>query len=270
MNRLQSEWRRLYAPTGTAHPDRPDAAPQAHPTDGIDLVDAPGHVRALVLQLARPADWSALSRVWQGVQLDLGWPAPAIAVSGTDGYQLWFSLTQTVPVAQARAVLAALQARYLGDIAAARVDLWPVPDANAPQGGRHARPVPAEPERPEQWSAFVAPDLAPVFNDTPWLDLPPNQEGQADLLSRLASIPPTEWEGAQTLLGVTTPALPTTPTAAAPAHRALATPAATGHSPTSPQTDPRRFLLDVMNNEAIDMHLRIEAAKALLPFAPTP
>lgn len=268
MNRLQSEWRRLYAPTGTARPDSPDAAPQSHPIDGIDLVDAPGRVRALVLQLARPADWSALSRVWQGVQVDLGWPAPAIAVSGTDGYQLWFSLTQAVPVAQARAVLDALQIRYLGDIAAARVDQWPVPDASAPQGVQHARPVPAEPERPEQWSAFVAPDLAPVFNGTPWLDLPPNLEGQADLLSRLASISPTEWDGAQALLGVTTPALSTTSTAAAPEHHAPVTSAATGYSPSSPQTDPRRFLLDVMNNETIEMHLRIEAAKAMLPFAP--
>lgn len=268
MNRLQSEWQRLYACTGTARPDSPDAAPQAHPIDGIDLVEAPGRVRALVLQLARPANWSALSRVWQGVQLDLGWPAPAIAVSGTDGYQLWFSLTQAVPVAQARAVLAALQARYLGDIAAARVDLWPVPDASAPQGWRHARPVPAEPERPEQWSAFVAPDLAPVFNDTPWLDLPPNLEGQADLLSRLVSISPTEWEGAQAQLGLTTAAPTTAPLAAPPAPSAPAVHLAPGRATTRPQTDPHRFLLDVMNNEAIEMHLRIEAAKALLPFAP--
>lgn len=268
MNRLQSEWRRLYAPTGTVRPDSPDVvAPQAHPIDGIDLVDTQGRVRALVLQLARPADWSALSRVWQGVQLDLGWPAPAIAVSGTDGYQLWFSLTQAVPVAQARAVLTALQARYLGDIAPARVDLWPMPDARAPQGVQHARPIPAEPDRPEQWSAFVAPDLAPVFNDTPWLDLPPNLEGQAELLARLLSISLTEWEAAQAQLGVTAAALQTRPTAA-PQHSAPATPVATGHSPTGSQTDPRRFLLDVMNNETLDMPLRIEAAKALLPWVP--
>ena len=45
--------------------------------------------------------------------------------------------------------------------------------------------IPAEPDRPEHWSAFVAPDLAHIFNDTPWLDLPPNLEGQAELLARL-------------------------------------------------------------------------------------
>lgn len=264
MNRLPSEWRRLYAPTVPGS----DATAQADLIDGTQLVDAQDSVRALVLQLGRPADWRALSRLWQGVQLDLAWPAPAIAVSGKDGHQLWFSLAQPVPVAQARALLTALQARYLGDVAAARVELWPVTDASAPQGVRHAAVIPAEPDRPEHWSAFVAPDLAPIFNDTPWLDLPPNLEGQADLLSRLASISPTEWQEAQTLLGVTTPALPTTPTATAPEHRALATPIEPKHAPTGPHTDPRRFLLDVMNNEAIEMHLRIEAAKALLPFAP--
>ena len=63
-------------------------------------------------------------------------------------------------------------------------------------------------------------------------------------------------------------ATPPTPTAAPPEHRTPATPAEPQHSPTGPHTDPRRFLLDVMNNEAIEMHLRIEAAKALLPFAP--
>lgn len=266
MNRLQSEWRRLFAPAGAGRPDGLDAVPQADPLDASALVDGQGRVRALVLQLARPADWSALSRVWQGVQLDLGWPAPAIAVSGSDDHQLWFSLQQAVSAAQGHAVLCGLQARYLGDIAPARVDLWPVHETTAPHGVRHARLIPAEPAHPEQWSAFVAPDLAPVFNDTPWLDLPPNLDGQADLLARLLSISPTEWESAQAQLGVTKAGLQTTPNAAPPEHSAPAAPAATGHSTTSPHTDPHRFLLDVMNNAAIDMGLRIEAAKALLPY----
>ena len=34
-----------------------------------------GQVRALVLALARPADWEVLGRVWKGVQDELGWPA---------------------------------------------------------------------------------------------------------------------------------------------------------------------------------------------------
>jgi hypothetical protein len=36
----------------------------------------------MVLELARPAEWPPLARVWQAVQAELGLPAPAIAVSG--------------------------------------------------------------------------------------------------------------------------------------------------------------------------------------------
>ena len=115
--------------------------------------------------------------------------------------------------------------------------------AHAPQGVRHAAVIPAEPDRPEHWSAFVAPDLAPIFNDTPWLDLPPNLEGQAELLARLVSISPDEWEVAQAQLGVTMVAQPTTPTAASPQRSAPATPATTERAPAVSQSDPRRFLL---------------------------
>lgn len=72
MNPLQTELQRLYS------------APE-------------GVVRALVLELARPADWGLLSPVWRGLQTDLALPAPAVMVSGVDGYQLWLSLAEPVP-----------------------------------------------------------------------------------------------------------------------------------------------------------------------------
>ena len=68
MTRLRQEQRRLYAPAGPAG------------ADDFALIDDQGRVRALVIELRRPADWSAASRLWQGVQADLKWPAPAIAV----------------------------------------------------------------------------------------------------------------------------------------------------------------------------------------------
>lgn len=97
-------------------------------------MDAQGRVRALVLQLGRPADWRALSRLWQGVRLDLAWPAPAIAVSGKDGHRLWFSLAQPVPVAQARARSPPCRPVTWGTSPPPRVELWPMTDASAPQG----------------------------------------------------------------------------------------------------------------------------------------
>ena len=252
MSRLSLEWQRLYA-----------AAPAAAADINPPLTDAQGCVRAAVLELARPADWAALSAVWQGVQADLGLPAPGIAVNGHSGYQLWFSLQQPVPAAQAQAFVQALCARYLGDALPGRLSLWPAPDTAAPDGVRHAAPVPAAQGDSGLWSAFVAPDLAPVFADEPWLDTPPNEQGQSELLSRLASAPADVFERAlQRLRGV--PAL-----AAAEAEPAA------GSSLTSPTAltttvnrDPQRFLLDVMNDERVDLALRIEAAKALLPYGP--
>jgi hypothetical protein len=226
--RLQSELRRLYLAGD-------DAAAGS-------LIDPEGRVRALVLELARPASWESLSKVWRGVQADLELPAPAIAVSGIEGLQLWFSLAEPAPVPQAQAFLEQLRLRYLPDIAAQRVGLIPGVDALPP------RQAPSG-----NWSAFVAADLAPVFADTPWLDIEPSSDGQADLLSRLQSIKPPAFDAA---LSALRPAAPTQAVATAPEARAAVAGSA-----------PRRFLLQVMNDDTVALALRIEAAKALLPYA---
>ena len=72
-----------------------------------------GLVRALVLEVLQPTGWDALSEVWQGVQMELELPAPAIAVSGSDGLQLWFSLETALPAAAAHDFLEALRLRFL-------------------------------------------------------------------------------------------------------------------------------------------------------------
>src|SRR5450830_1551079 len=161
MNRLQSELCRLYLPPG-AEPPQGDATELA--LSGHD-----GEQRAAVLELARPADWPALSAVWQGVQADLGLPAPAIAINGLDGYQLWFSWTQPLPLEQAQAFLQALCERYLPGVPARRLRLLPQP-------GQGVAQVPALRPDTGLWSAFVAPDLAAVFGDEPAIDLPPGPD----------------------------------------------------------------------------------------------
>lgn len=228
MNRLQSELHRLYllpAPQGEAC-----------------LMDARGRVRALVMALAGPADWSLLSRVWRGVQTDLALPAPAIAVSGTEALQLWFSLQQPVPAARAAAFLAQLRSRYLPDLQpAARLVLSPAPGASS----FGAALVPAEQGASGNWSAFVAPDLAPVFAETPWLDIPPGIEGQADLLARLECIRPADFDA---LLAAAEP--PDAPQAVGATAR--------------PDVEPALFLQQVLNDESAALALRVEAATALL------
>ncbi|KQV47284.1 hypothetical protein ASC95_24220 [Pelomonas sp. Root1217] len=203
----------------------------------------------MVMELAGPANWDELSKVWRGVQADLDLPAPAIAVSGTDGLQLWFSLQQPMSALRAVAFLAHLQSRYLADVTPARLRLSPSADGRS----FDAALVPAQQEPTENWSAFVAPDLAPVFADTPWLDIPPGIEGQADLLARLESIKPAALAAAMQRLQ--------------PAVSAGSPPAT---QPPSAGVDPKHFLQQVLNDETAALALRVEAAKALLRHAEQP
>ncbi len=221
MNRLAREIRRLYV-----LPEIDGPAPGDSPT------------RVLVLELARPADWDALAGLWRGVQADLDLPAPAIAANGVDGLQLWFSLQQPIDSERGRLFLQALCRRYLPELPPSRLAAVP------------AR-LPGQPEGDGRWSAFIAPDLTALFAETPWLDLPPNDDGQADLLAPLACIRPAQWDAALALLQ---PAAP----GPAPAHRTQA------DSTTSSEPAARQFLLSVMNDPTAPLALRMEAAKALL------
>lgn len=216
MSRLAAELHRLYPPA------------------------AAGFTRVLCLEVAAPADWAVLGAVWRGVQTDLGLPAAAIAVSGTEGLQLWFSLQQPVGIGRAADFLAAVQARYLQDLAPARVRV---------RVDGHAPTIPAQHPASGNWSAFVAPDLAPVFADTPWLDIEPGADGQADLLARLTPILPAAFDAAwQALQPTAAPAAPPPPATQARS-----------------DVDPRTFLQQVLNDPTAPLALRVEAAKALLP-----
>jgi hypothetical protein len=225
VSRLATEIQRLYA----AGPD--------------------GSVRALVLDVGRPSDWELMSAIWRGVQLDLSLPAPGIAIAGENSYQLWFSLARGVSPEAAKAFFDGLQTKYLSGVAASRVRCLTAPP-----------PIPSE-IKEGQWSAFVAPDLAPVFVEATWLDIPPGVEGQADLLKALKSITPQEWEtvlsqlsreGRQDPAPAAAPPLSSTPDSLP----ALA--------PATAFSDPRAFLLHVMNDASVPIASRIEAAKALL------
>lgn len=214
----------------------------------------------MVLELARPAQWPAVARMWQAVQEELNLPAPAIAVNGVDGYQLWFSVERPLPAPQAVAFLEALRARYWRDIPLERIAVMPSAPGHALQALRHGGVVPAPTAVSAQWSAFVARDLAPVFADTPWLDILPNPDGQADLLAALRSCKPE----AILALAARSASIAASRTTASPEDAMSHGPAEQG------EQDPRRFLLGIMNDPKVELALRIEAAKALLPHAGKP
>ena len=107
----------------------------------------------------------------------------------------------------------------------------------------------------------MAQDLAPVFADTPWLDIPPNEEGQAALLRGLEMMTRTVFEAALKRLGPSTHQAQSTAAVATsadgPLTRARPVTAAAGK-------DPKRFLLQIMIDDTVALALRIDAAKALL------
>ncbi|MDR7305032.1 hypothetical protein [Rhodoferax saidenbachensis] len=239
MSRLVTEFSRLYL---VSEPELPE---QGH------LVGANATVKAMVLEIARPADWTDLSLVWSGAQSDWELPAAGIAVSGTDGLQLWFSVAEPVKAQDAVAFLSALQNKYLSTTPAKRIALYPS-GASATTGDiTHAKAVPAAHAGTGNWSAFVSPDLASVFGEEPWLDLPPNPDQQADILSRLRPMKTAQFYDVLNLLGVTLN------------HAASA---AEPMAPTSRKMGPKEFLAQVMNDPAVGLKDRIEAAKALLPY----
>lgn len=267
MSRLSAELDRLYRVT---------SAPGGEETlQPAALVDAQGRQRALVLELARPAEWAPLAAVWRGVQADLGLPAPTVAVNGVDGLQLWFSLAEPLEPARAQAFLDGLCRRYLGGQPAARLARLPGLAGAVPWA---PRPLPAPQGSGDCWSAFVAPDLAPLFAETPWLDIAPGREGQADLLARTGSIRPADFEAAMAQLERAETAAPgaapaddqTGAAASIMAQVARPTPATGDHRDAHRDAHPDalRFLLGVMHDEAAPLALRVEAAKALLPYGP--
>ena len=246
MSRLPAEHRRLFA---------------AGPSGQLPATDTA--VRALVLALHSPADWAALAPLWRGVQADFDWPEPAIAVNGSDAFELWFALADPLPRAEAAQLLAQLQRRYLPDVRADRLRAWPSADASA------APPVcPPFAAGPERWAAFVTSDLPAVFGDDPALDFEPGADAQADLLARLRPITSTPLRRARAALApAEKPAVPAMPApVASPARAPAATTAAssTGTSTLGRHEDPRAFLLSVMNDPTAPLALRIEAAKGLL------
>lgn len=206
----------------------------------VDLVGPDEQVRALVIELDSNF-WTQAAQLYEGVQTELDLPAPAVSVSGGKAYGLWFSFATAVPLARAEAFAEGLRQRYLAEVPTTRFTLHPrVPVKLVParQGG-------------EKWSAYIDASLGSMFVDEPWLEMAPGPHKQAELLAGHASIKPDVFERA---LGILHAAAASAP-ACTPDLDAQAV-----------HQEPVGFLLAIMNDAAVDTSLRIEAAKALLPY----
>ena len=233
MNRLQREFDRLFgAPDGLA--------------ESIDLINEDGRVKMLVITVARSRDWPAVAGLLSALQETLGLPLPAVAVDGKAGFQLWLPLAEPVAPEAAASFLMALRRQYLGDIADADIVLQP--SLGAPGSVRR---IPALSAASDRWSAFVDPTMGGMFVEEGGLDFEPNPDRQADQLASISPIEPVDFVSALAALIASE--------ATTPASAESASVPAIGRF-----TEPRDFLLAVMNEPSAPLALRIEAAKALL------
>lgn len=199
MHKLILELLRLYLAPGVK-PEQlaPRIAGQA--VDAIDLAADDGAVRAIVIpfrkmRAAEDRHWTLLCEVANALQAELDLPAPAVSVSGSDGYGLWLSLADPVPAALAQEFVALLHATYFAD-----VNMAP---------GDHATVVALPPclnRETGKWSAFIHPGMGASFADESGLEMAPPLGGQVAFLEGLHSIDAAQFDAALTLLRQRQPA----------------------------------------------------------------
>lgn len=203
MQKIIEEYARLYIPLGTLSPDvlKQHLLGQTH--QAISLVDGNGLTRALVIPFRKMADgdeaqhWGLLCGVANALQTQLGLPAPAVSISGVDGYCLWISLETPTPSALVQQFLDLLRRAHFPhmgldpDVVTAPVELPPC--LNQASG---------------KWAAFIHPDLGASFADETGLDMAPPLAGQAALLSGLQSVSQAQFMRAMELLGPSQAAAP--------------------------------------------------------------
>lgn len=265
MNKLIAELERLYflaRPVGLAECLRGECRFE------LGLISREGTLRTMGLTFCRAADWASVASLCQALQDELELPLPAVSVSAQAGFQLWFSLLEPVPVAQAAGFLEALRTHYLAAIPRHHLESFPDFD-----GEPDTVPVvPAFYPELDKWSAFIDPSMGSMFAEEAGLDMAPNMDRQADILAGFRSIKADDFARAQAALQVmaearAAPLSTGSGAAGLPAvDRAASRQAADRLSLGGDFQNPQSFLLAVMNDPAASAAHRIEAAKALLPY----
>lgn len=216
MQKLISELTRLYLPAGAWSPEALAPHLLGQTTLAINLTTGDGLTRAMRLAFPRMGDdgearhWHRLCEVAHALQARLGFPAPAVSVSGANAYGLWLSLEAPVPAAQAQQFLALLRQAYFPDIelapdgVGAPVEL---PPCLHPDSGK--------------WAAFIHPGMGAAFAEEAGLEMAPPFAGQAAFLEGLQSIGAAQFLRALDLLAQSHAAAapasaPAAPRAAAP------------------------------------------------------
>jgi hypothetical protein len=183
VQKLISELSRLYLSAAILPPQELEHHLLGKTTRSMGLVTGDGTTRAMVIPFRKMPDageahhWSLLCTVANALQTQLDLPAPAVSISGADGYGLWLSFATPVATAQLQQLFDLLRSAYFPDgdarpdAATAAVELPPC---------LHARTG--------LWAAFIHPGLGASFADESGLDMAPPAAGQVALLEHLDSI----------------------------------------------------------------------------------
>ncbi len=212
MHKLIQELIRLYLAPGTA-PEGLAARIAGQSTDPVDLAGLDGLVRAIVIPFRKmrtgdeTAHWTLLCDVANALQAELDLPAPAVSVSGTDGYGLWLSLATPIASALAQEFVSLLRLAYFPDVKVAS-------DAASTLIALPPCLTPAS----DKWAAFIHPGMGASFADESGLEMAPPLGGQVTFLEGLQPIDAVQFDDALALLrGKHTVAPPPAPLRAAPA-----------------------------------------------------
>ena len=219
MQKIISELMRLYLPAGAVSPQALARHVLGETTLVIDLAAGDGLVRAIVIAFPRMANgepaqhWTRLCATANGLQAELGLPAPVVSISGADGYGLWLSLETPISTAQAQDFLELLRAAYFPDMAL-RADA-----ASAP-----VELPPCQNLQTGKWAAFIHPGMGAAFADDSGLEMAPPLVGQAAFLEGVQSIGEAQFQHALAMLRQShaTPPLARTGERAAPQRAAAA------------------------------------------------
>ena len=160
-------------------------------TIALNLVSTAGLTRTLVIDFdgvphgKGEQHWDKLCEVANGLQTELGLPAPAVSVSGRKGYGLWISLEQPIPAATAQSFLHLIRKKYLAGVEA--IDLRPDTDKPTDAAQAVAKLPPCLHRASGKWAAFITPEVGAIFSETPYLESPANLTAQAKLLAGIES-----------------------------------------------------------------------------------
>lgn len=246
MQSFISQFKRLYLAEGTVPPDMLEQRLLGHASAPLSLATPAGLIRAIVIDFRKQPDggdaahWSSLCALANTLQSDFGLPAPAVSISGDEGFQLWLSLEKPTSLGQAQAFVDLLR------------------DTCMP--GKPLRPLTAPVEVPPslhprtgKWAAFIHPGLGASFADESGLEMPPPLAGQLALLEGLHSVSAEQFAHALDILRSRAVA-----SAPALAPRTPATPPATPPAGSTNAAPPAGLLLADATIEDIVRHLHAQ------------